>query len=63
MLTLAQIRMYLRDCSPTKVGQQTGLTPMTIIRIRDGVTNNPDEKTRLALSAHIESVTPVDGRG
>ena len=58
MLTIEQVRIYLRDCSPSKVSERSGVEPLTITRIRDGVTPNPKYETLKALSDYIESTFP-----
>ena len=63
MLTIEQVRLYLRDCSPSKVSERSGVEPLTITRIRDGVTPNPKYETLNALSDYIESTFPEANGG
>lgn len=53
MLTLKEIREKLVDRRPGKVAECTGLSTVTIARIRDGRQANPTLKVMEALSKYF----------
>ena len=55
MLTLKEIRRRLQDRRPGVVAAATGLTAITIARIRDGAYDDPKLSTIEALSAYFEA--------
>ena len=55
MLTLKEIRRKLQDRRPGAVAAATGLTAITVARIRDGVIDDPKLSTIQALSDYLEA--------
>jgi len=55
MLNIEEIRRRLQDRRPGIVGAATGLTPLTVARIRDGVIADPKLSEVEALSAYFEA--------
>ena len=53
MLPLEEIAARLKDRRPYMVAKETGLTPITISSIRDGVQQNPTQKTMQKLSDYL----------
>ena len=55
MLKIEEIRRRLQDRRPGIVGEATGLTALTIARIRDGVIADPKLSEVEAISAYLEA--------
>lgn len=55
MLTLKEIRKRLQDRRPGVVAEATGLTAITVARIRDGSITDPKHSTIQALSDYLEA--------
>ena len=54
MMKLEEIRRRLQDRRPGVVAAATGLTAITVARIRDGAYDDPKLSTIEALSAYLE---------
>lgn len=53
-MTIEEIRRRLQDRRPGAIAKATGLTAITVARIRDGKYSDPKHSTIVLLSAYFE---------
>jgi DNA-binding phage protein len=56
MLTVEEIRHGLRDRRIARVSEETGISQLTLYRLRNGETNDPRISTVMTLSEYLTRV-------